>query len=415
MNRDEIINLLIRKYKYNSYLEIGVYDGANFAKINCPHKVGVDPDPKTKATVFKYSDEFFADNTEKFDIVFIDGLHHWEQVARDIENSLRVLNFGGTVVMHDCNPTTKAMQQVPRIQGEWTGDTWKAFIHFRRNADLKMFCINTDYGVGIIQKGEQMQKPLIVESPTYEQFEINKKEWLNLISVNEFSKENPKISVCIPAFEQYGYGVKHLRALFHSLASQAGNFEVVVSDNSKNEEIEDFCEATKRVTTLNIRHIYNKNVGISENTNNAIRNAKSDFIKIMYMDDLLLHNNALIEFIKALENHPWATSYARSIDANGLVFKPHVPKWNPDILYGKNTIGMPSMLAVRKNEFEFDVNLKTRLDCDYMYMLYKAYGPPVVIPKFLIGQRYWDKSTSRVQGNLTHVEVDYLKQKHNLV
>ena len=37
------------------------------------------------------SDEFFLKNKDQFDIIFIDGLHVYEQVKRDIENSLIVL------------------------------------------------------------------------------------------------------------------------------------------------------------------------------------------------------------------------------------------------------------------------------------------------------------------------------------
>ena len=132
------------------------------------------------------------------------------------------------------------------------------------------------------------------------------------------------------------------------------------------------------------------------------------------MDDMLLENNALMEFRDALNSHHWVTSYSKSIDFDGKVTKHHVPRWPRDILRDKNTIGMPSMLAVRKNDFVFDTNLKTRLDCDYMYQLHQAYGPVKIIPKYLIGQRYWEQSTSRVQGNFTDQEYEYLKEKHNL-
>ena len=186
MTRTEIINLFIEKNNYKSYLEIGTQNGKNFEAIKCAHKVGVDPEPMSKATHHQTSDEFFKTNEDVFDIIFIDGLHHAEQVISDIANSLLNLKKGGTIVCHDINPTSEKMQQVPRIQTEWTGDCWKAFMQFRENKKtLKMFVVDTDYGVGVIQRGKQETVNIDCEL-TYENFVANRKEWLNLISVEEF-------------------------------------------------------------------------------------------------------------------------------------------------------------------------------------------------------------------------------------
>lgn len=110
MTRTQIINNFIEKYNYKNYLEIGVQAGVNFRKVKCKRKVGVDPDKKSAATIKKTSDDFFKDNQEKFDIIFIDGLHLQEQVIRDCINALKFLNEGGTIIWHDCLPTTEKMQ-----------------------------------------------------------------------------------------------------------------------------------------------------------------------------------------------------------------------------------------------------------------------------------------------------------------
>ena len=69
------------------------------------------------------------------------------QVIKDIENALKALTEKGTIVVHDCNPTSEAMQAVPRIQGEWTGDVWKAWQYIRAKYDnLSMCVLDTDYG-----------------------------------------------------------------------------------------------------------------------------------------------------------------------------------------------------------------------------------------------------------------------------
>ena len=190
MTRTEVLLTLVKRFNYKSYLEIGVQSGANFRAIPCAHKVGVDPDPRSDANVRLTSDEYFQRYTLKFDLIFIDGLHEHAQVRRDIENSLHVLNPGGTIVCHDLNPASEAMQQVPRVQEEWTGDCWRAWMHFRHYAwlmNLQMFVIDTDYGCGIIQLGvASTQKVPDTTLWSYAQFAERKQELLNLISPERF-------------------------------------------------------------------------------------------------------------------------------------------------------------------------------------------------------------------------------------
>lgn len=184
--RNRVIQHLINTHGYTSYLELGVEFRQTFDKILCPKKVGVEPEHEV-GVLKMTSDEFFLQNTDKFDLIFIDGLHEREQVVRDVENALLALNEKGVIVMHDCNPTTEAMQKVPREQNEWTGDVWKAFVQMRERPDLSMYVVDTDYGCGVIEKGNQ--EPLRAGELTYERFKEYKKEWLNLISVDEFLKK----------------------------------------------------------------------------------------------------------------------------------------------------------------------------------------------------------------------------------
>jgi hypothetical protein len=91
-NRIILINYLIDRYQFKSYLEIGCEKDLCFNAVRAEHKVGVDP--IEGGTHRMTSDEFFSTNTETFDIIFIDGLHWSEQVFRDITNSLKSLNQG---------------------------------------------------------------------------------------------------------------------------------------------------------------------------------------------------------------------------------------------------------------------------------------------------------------------------------
>lgn len=188
--RWDLINALIEVNKYKSYLEIGVHNGNCFERIICEKKVGVDPYEFSKATVFKTSDEFFADNIELLDIIFIDGLHHADQVYKDIVNAVQALKPNGTIIVHDCNPLSKEAQEVPRGQSEWNGDVWKAWVKLRsERPDLEMCVLNMDEGCGIIKLGNQ--EPLIItEELTWENLVKNRTEWLNLVDTIQLKYAN---------------------------------------------------------------------------------------------------------------------------------------------------------------------------------------------------------------------------------
>lgn len=192
--RSELLNWIIRKKNYNSYLEIGVENPIiNLDKIHVKYKVGVDPNFVRFPVGMSFSgtsDEFFFQNTEIFDIIFIDGLHLADQAYKDIENSLKVLSNGGTVVMHDCLPRNEIEQRVPREQNVWTGDVWKAFVRFRENNPyVEMRVVNIDFGIGILTCSEKEHPFKAGKELTYKNFVENCKEWLNLISVEEFLEE----------------------------------------------------------------------------------------------------------------------------------------------------------------------------------------------------------------------------------
>jgi len=187
MTRTDIINKFIEKYKFESYLEIGVQTGVNFRAVKCKKKVGVDPDQRSSATVHKTSDEFFLDNEQRFDLIFIDGLHEYLQVRRDIGNAFDCLSDGGVIVCHDMLPLDENMAAEEIHGGVWCGTCYKAFMYYRRFSNLEMYTVDTDYGCGVIKKGES--EPKIYKDFSFEFFDKNRKEVMNIISVEEFIKK----------------------------------------------------------------------------------------------------------------------------------------------------------------------------------------------------------------------------------
>ena len=147
--RWELVNTIIEKKNYSNYLEIGCFDNECFSKIHIKNKTGVDP--LKGGTIRKTSDQFFETNVEKFDIIFIDGLHEYDQVKRDILNSIKFLNKGGVILCHDSLPTEYSEQTVPYTSGIWLGDVWKAISEFRNSQDLDICVCAIDHGVSVIK------------------------------------------------------------------------------------------------------------------------------------------------------------------------------------------------------------------------------------------------------------------------
>jgi len=147
--RWELINKIIEIKKYSSYLEIGCYDDECFSKILIDKKKGVDP--IKGGTIRKTSDEFFKKNEEKFDIIFIDGLHEYSQVKRDILNSIKFLNKSGVILCHDSLPAEYSEQTIPYTFGTWVGDVWKAIVEYRTFENLDICVCTIDHGVSIIK------------------------------------------------------------------------------------------------------------------------------------------------------------------------------------------------------------------------------------------------------------------------
>ena len=189
--RWDLIQFLIDKYEYSSYLEIGCDKDQSFSKIEISHKVGVDP--ISGGTIRKTSNDFFRTNKKKFDLIFIDGLHHYEQVIEDIDNAIDILNDNGHILVHDCLPRTIAHQAIPRYRGSWNGDVWKAIVDLRTRKNLEVFTCEIDFGVGIIQK-KNNSKILELKINNFKNLKFKdyfhrNKEFMNVISYNETLKK----------------------------------------------------------------------------------------------------------------------------------------------------------------------------------------------------------------------------------
>ena len=185
--RYELINKIISKKNYKSYLEIGCDENQNFDKINIQEKVGVDP--KKGGNVRMTSDNFFLKNDKCFDCIFIDGLHTYYQTKKDVINSIKILNDNGIIFLHDCLPKSYFHQAVPRSRNTWNGDVWKVIVEFRVKENFDTFTCFIDQGVGIIRKRKNSsvlkKNYKNFKKISFKEFYYNYKELMNIINYDK--------------------------------------------------------------------------------------------------------------------------------------------------------------------------------------------------------------------------------------
>lgn len=119
------------------YLEIGVQRGRSLKLANCS-AIGIDPKPQINAEeipvshkIFKMtSDEFFDDNSvhNSPDLVFIDGLHLFEQALKDFIHCEKISHSSTSIVIDDVFPAHPAQALRERRTQKWAGDIWKLYL-----------------------------------------------------------------------------------------------------------------------------------------------------------------------------------------------------------------------------------------------------------------------------------------------
>jgi hypothetical protein len=195
--RPDIINALIEKFNYKTYLEVGVDRGITYAAVNCASKESLDPAPIIPVTYVCNSDQGYLllkYLKKTYDIIFIDAYHQEQQTDRDIHNYFDLLNPKGSLVLHDCGPQNK--NEVDEyifldnrlyslgIYSGMCGSTYKAWIKFNRNNPGKGCVVDTDWGCGVITKLEGDDKINIDYTPlslSWEDFEQNRSKFLNTV------------------------------------------------------------------------------------------------------------------------------------------------------------------------------------------------------------------------------------------
>lgn len=148
-----------------TYFEIGTNKGFSLAQVPDADAICVDPDFQLEANpmaagrkrgfLFQTtSDIFFAENDIRvffpggIDLAFLDGMHCFEFLLRDILNTERFCHKTSVMLIHDCLPLNVRMTNREFVLDEtepepmrfwWAGDVWRVLpILARFRPDLRI-------------------------------------------------------------------------------------------------------------------------------------------------------------------------------------------------------------------------------------------------------------------------------------
>jgi len=215
LQKYEIVNALVTKNGYESYLEICTSEtGGRYWRIDkkrlrvchrllyrCPQEFA-----DGEEITFRSADDSIENLLNAgltYDVVFVDSWHTFDCSMRDLETGLSVLREGGVMVVHDCFPRKEFAGPV-FYGGCWSGVTYAAYVEFLLSRRELFYCtVDTDYGCGVVKKirrDEACKPPYGVTDVIVEQwrskrsrgddmfdfFYNHRRELLNLVSAEEF-------------------------------------------------------------------------------------------------------------------------------------------------------------------------------------------------------------------------------------
>lgn len=184
----------------------------------------------------------------------------------------------------------------------------------------------------------------------------------------------PKLSVVIPIHDMKG-GADFLWKSINMLCEQTfQDFEIIIT----------------------------KKGGMAENTNEGIKRARGEIIKILYLDDVLATKDALERIVERFTGG-WMI--------HGVDNNPY-PYWTDDIKTGNNKLGSPSALVFEnKDPLLFDESMTWLLDCELYTRLFERYGEPDIIDGVFVNIGVGDhQMTNIISDDIKVAELNYLNE-----
>lgn len=187
----------------------------------------------------------------------------------------------------------------------------------------------------------------------------------------------PAVSICIPSYNQHEFVVRAIKSVY---AQTFQNFEIIVTDDSDDDAVQDAIEGWKD----DGHFFFHRNLvrlGSPENWNECLRRCRAPLVKFLHHDDWFATPDALQTFVQTMQSHPeidLAFSASRACEDDGTLIFVHRPsseqieslRKNSWSLQFANIVGAPSTTIFRKCNDLFDKRLRWVVDVDaYLELL----------------------------------------------
>lgn len=223
-------------------------------------------------------------------------------------------------------------------------------------------------------------------------------------SVTEYEslKYRPLISVLVPVYNVQGKFLK--KCLDSILAQKYDNFEIIVVDDASSNR-RTISTLKKYEKNPKVKILYReKNGHISRATNDALKEAKGEFVALMDDDDEI-PENALYEVVKVLngnKNLDFIYTDEDKITKRGKRFDPNFKSdWAPESFYSSNYIS--HLGVIRKSIVDetggFRVGFEGAQDYDLYLRVLEKTDKIYHVPKILYHWRAIPGSTAAKIGN----------------
>ena len=243
----------------------------------------------------------------------------------------------------------------------------------------------------------------------------------------------PLVSICIPIYN----GEAFLAEALASVKTQTyPNLEVVVSDDHSSDASLAIVEKFQQEVDLPVRIFTHEPQGIGANWNHCVAQAKGQYIKFLFQDDVLLPT-CVEQMVEAFQQFPevglvackrdfilnkekdeaterWLKSFGDlqahlEGDDQNLLFLDHRIYGRKDFLKSpKNIVGEPTTVMFSRNIINkigwFREDFKQSLDYEFYYRVL-VFSQILILPEVLVQFRLHEKQATEV--NRSNKILDY--------
>jgi hypothetical protein len=190
--------------------------------------------------------------------------------------------------------------------------------------------------------------------------------------------------------------------------------QILLSGLGKPEYLDSVLESF--ALTLPLKFFMNECTSTSANLNFLARKSATKFTKILFQDDYLISATALEDISDAFnrDSRVWLASNSKNIcGLSGDVTRTIRPHFSNRIRTGNNTIGSPSVIAFKTENFiDFDENLIWMLDCDWYLRMKHNFGSPIFLRDFQVANRLHDGQATHQARARHDLEVALTNMAH---